>query len=963
MTKAFYEYVTVLDTLKKKASPTTEDVRKLLGIIDGDDELARYFYEENEVNPAAKASWVPVLRSAGQFEELGGAADKATLLWRLKARYLAKAASDQPDEVLGIITEIRPFDILVQSHFLDALSNLPMDLAVRASWIMWDILSDRQYRVWSWVGEPMESDLNLAFGIARCLLDIRSDEGDKGTALRGAVWKFENAYEYNELMFKHVKKVWEAYPFRAVALLIQILDNYLEEINRKKKYDTSTHFYVSMENLDKLERIDHEYETVLTAGICGAGRAVIERQADRIPEMLGMLRSADKQIFKRIEMYLLRFVPDGTQTARIEEIIADTSLFDSYGFKYEYALLLRDKRAAISETTRNAFRDMVRRTGVEDIDRFAQWFREIHGREYTQKDLEKYENRIRAARLFLAREAFPDLYDEYKKEAEAEDEELKPRPMVGPARWVSPTEGSPITVADAAKMNPSGIFAYLSDPSRWQVEKGKTDRFFEPKEALGSVFKQVVKQEIGNYVAQERTEQVVQLQSKFMEKYFYGLSEGVRGGQWNKEHWRPLLTIAKAVVDAHKSDPAYRDAFRAMLSLLHDAFEEDERSPTFDTGVVEMFWSILERLVRYDEPPVEDEHERDPMQLRCNSVKGSALGQVVCLGILCKRDYLSFFEEKLRAPIRELLQYVVSDVRRAEVLCTFGIDFARLVWLDEEWVRAHTDAIFADDMWGAVWGTHVSWGQPSRKAFDLLYEEGRYRQAAERIGEASEWEFSRKVEKGLSDHLMIAVFNGWLDSDPDGLLAAFLEKAPPSLRGHAAYFLTSGFEALRKEPDEEVGKRLKRYWEQRLTSIEKDPQAHREEAVQFLYWAKNSPLADKETLTLLERTLDLTDGEMGQRHFPTQFFEGIRDMSVGNELSALRCLRKVMNDRRIADYISLAEEAIDAIFQHVLKLPGEYSNAAEIWKEAMQVADALGRLRAYKFRSVYEELHKKMAAP
>jgi hypothetical protein len=968
--KPFYSNVNRLDDLKQKANPTADDLDAYLEIIDADDDLALWFYEGGEVGSVASSAWVPLLRQARQFEELGGTPDKATLRWRLKARYLAKCAADQPDEVCGIITEIHPFDTLVQCHFLDALLNLPLETAVRASWIIWDFLGTQQYRVWAWVGEPvakfmikvMGSDLNLAFGIARYLLEIWSDEKEGGSALRGATWKFEGAYEYNELMFKYVKKVWEAYPFRTATLLIRTLDSYLEEFNKKKKYDVSTHFNVSVENLDNIEKTDREHEAVLIAGICKAGRAVIDRQADRIPELLRMLRSADKQIFKRIEMYLLRFVPDGTQTTRIEEIIGDADLFDSYGYKYEYALLLRDKAAAISEAGRSAFRDMVRRTGVDNIDRFAQWFRETRGREYTQEDLEKYENRIRAAKLYLAREAFADLYDECRRKAGAEDEELKPRPMVGPARCVSPTEGSPITVNDAVKMNPSEVFAYLSDPLRWQVDKGKADRFFEPKNALGAVFKQVVKQRVDDYVLEEQTERVVQLESEFTEKYFYGVSEAMRGGQWNKEFWRPLLTTAKAVVDARKNDPAYRDAFRAMLSALHDAFGEDEKSLAFDTDAVETFWIILKSLVRYDEPPVSNEHEHDPMQLRCSSVKGNALGQVVCLGILCKRDYLSLFEEKLRAPIRELLQYVVSDVRRAEVLCTFGIDFARLVWLDEEWVRAHTDAIFANDMWGAVWGTHVSWGQPSRKAFDLLYEKGKYRQAVDHIGETSEWEFSKKVEEGLSDHLMIALFNGWLDSDPDGLLAAFLEKAPASLRGHATYFLTSGFETLKKEPDEEVGKRLKRYWEHRLTSIEKDPQAHKEEAVQFLYWAKNSPLGDKETLTLLERTLDLTNGEMGQRHFPTKFFEGIRDMSVGNELRALRCLNRVMTDQRITSHISLAEGSLDAVFQHVLKLPGEYANVAEIWREAMKLADALGRLRVYKFRPVYEELHEKKVA-
>jgi hypothetical protein len=121
----------------------------------------------------------------------------------------------------------------------------------------------------------------------------------------------------------------------------------------------------------------------------------------------------------------------------------------------------------------------------------------------------------------------------------------------------------------------------------------------------------------------------------------------------------------------------YKDAFRATLSALHDAFGENEKSWASDTANVGVFWNILEALVRYDEPPVSDEHEHDPMQLRLNSVQGYALNHVVCLGILCKRDYPSFFDKTLRQTLRQLLDYVLVDVRRAEVLCTFGIDFAR----------------------------------------------------------------------------------------------------------------------------------------------------------------------------------------------------------------------------------------------------------------------------------------------
>jgi hypothetical protein len=965
--RPFYQNANRLDQLRNASAPTADDLNEVLSVIADDDDLAEWFYAGGETSSGPATAWVPLLRQAGQFEELGDAAVRAKRLWRLKAKYLAERAPECPDEIFQIITEIHPFDSLTQARFLDALLNLPTELGVRASWIIWDFLSDREYKVWVWVGQPIakfmvkvtESSLDLAFRIARYLLEIWSDAEQSDSSIREPKGRFESASEYSDLVFRYFKELWEISPFRGATLLVRTLDKYLEEINRSKKHDVSTHFHISVENLDKIERVDRDYETVLVAGICQAGKAVIAKEGDKVPEFLRVLRGTGKQIFKRIEMHLLRFVPKGTENARIEEIIGDPELFDDYAFQYEYALLVKDKVWHISEEVRNQFLNMVAQTKIESPDGFGEWFRKVHGREYAPDDLQKYEDRMRATKLYLVGDAFPTLYDDYRRRAGAEEDELKPRPRVGTARCISPTEGSPITVSALAKMDPNEAFAYLGDSTRWKVASG-VEHFFEPKEALCSTFERVVQDRIATYVAKEQAERVVCLDSEFATSYFHGTSNAIRGGEWKREFWEPLLIIARDVVAAYKDDLAYRDAFQAMLFGLHDAFGEGANSMAFNAMAVETFWMILEPLVRYGEPPVNSEHERDPMQLRCSSVNGTALGQVVCLGILCKRDYSKLFEEKIREPIRGLLQKVATEVRRPEVMCIFGVDFARLVWLDEEWISAHIDAIFASDVWDAVWGTYVSWGRPSRKAFDLLYEKGKYRQAVEAIGQDSYWKFPEKVEEGLSDHLMIALFNGWLDSDPDGLLAAFLEKAPASLRGHAAYFLTSGFEALRKEPDEEVSKRLKKYWEQRLVSIEKDRDSHKEEAVQFLYWAKNSPLKDNETLVLLERTVDLAERQVGGSHFPTDFFEGIRDMVVGNEVPALRCLSKLIEDRKVADFTSLFEEPIDAVFGHVLELPPESPNIRDIWLEAMGLADGLGRLRVYKFRPVYDELRKRM---
>ncbi len=969
---AFYSGLGEVECVVESANsyerePTIEEVEQALSLL-----LVpqyRNWFFENLQNPL----WFAPLKTRGLFDappepvedaETGG----VRYPYWPELEYLKRVAKERPADVREIVMSLQDVkNPLVKTGCIEALSAMAAMEAAKGVAFVKEAMRERTTYHWYWEGQAAatlmlklaKSSREEAFHVAYLLLEIWVP-GDKENRLwHDATARFDT-HHYGELVLKSYKQVWEIYPARAIRVLIKTLDRYLAELNKGSNYDRSTHFCIRMENLDAMDDLERDYVAILVNAICEAGKAVIEKKPDETDALLDLVQEKGKAIFTRIEMYLLRFVEKGTQNGRIAKILLDRQLFESPGFRYEYDLPLCDKIDEVRHVVEATYKTWIAEIGVKDKDRFATWFRETHGRDYTPGDFEKYENRMRAAKLYSVRTAFPDLYGEYKKKAGVEDEELRPRPMVGPARWVSPTEGSPATVEEIVEKSPTEVFAYLGDPSHWQTPDKTTDRFFGPKEALGSVFQRVVKQRIRDYVTEEQAEHVGQLDSEFTASYFQGVWDAIRGGEWERDFWAPVLAIAKAVVDAHKSDPAYRDAFRAMLSALRDAFGGDEKSMVFDAGAIETFWSILNRLVRYDEPPVESEHERDPIQLRCSSVNGSALEQVVLLGAAYKKRHGKLFDDRLKAQTEKLFEYAITDVRCPEVLCTFGLDFPTLGWLDEKWLRSHTDAIFAEDMWDAVWGTYVSWGRPSPGAFALLYERGQYRKAVDDIGKSSPWRFDKEPEEGLSEHLMIALYNGWLDQDPKGLLPAFLEKAPAALRGHAAEFLTTGFEELKERPDANVSERLKQYWEQRLNAMEKDRQANKEEAVQFLYWAKNSPFAPDETLGLLRSTLDVTEGEMPADHFPTGFFEGVSEAAVGNELAALECLNKVMADRRMESHISLIKQWIDGVFNGIVKLRDDHPKVREIRQAAMLLADAFGRMHVYDFRPAYQALDEKI---
>jgi hypothetical protein len=466
--KDFYKKATELDILKSMANPRSQDLERLLKIIKEDETLAVYFYENNK-----NAAWISLLEKAGEFEGFGKPENEVGPKERLKAKYLAEVAGEKANEVLEIIGRIDAKEGFIKGSFLEALLKMPVDKAVRRLSTVKKYLEGRSAKEWYFIGRGSaqlmiafaEKYTNEAFEIAEELLEVwKTREGEK-SRFREIEAKFK-PFEYEDLVFKYYKKLWDMHPFRATKLLVQIFSGHLEELQEDKDYEISSLFYISMERLDQIEKIDRDIVAVIVAGICEAGKAVIKQtEAD---ELLELLRSLNKQIFTRIELYLLKYVPAGSQKERINEIIKDKVIRETTGFKYEYYLLLNDKFEDISDDAKKDFLKWIEERQVldDDIENFAEWFKKFNGRDYEKEDLLKYENSLRARKLFLIKERFKEQYEKYRDSSGKSDEELAPEPMVGRARWVDPTEGTPLGVEEMGKMEPIEVIEYICEPSK-----------------------------------------------------------------------------------------------------------------------------------------------------------------------------------------------------------------------------------------------------------------------------------------------------------------------------------------------------------------------------------------------------------------------------------------------------------------------------------------------------------------
>jgi len=121
-----------------------------------------------------------------------------------------------------------------------------------------------------------------------------------------------------------------------------------------------------------------------------------------------------------------------------------------------------------------------------------------------------------------------------------------------------------------------------------------------------------------------------------------------------------------------------------------------------------------------------------------------------------------------------------------------------------------------------------------------------------------------------------------------------LKKASAELRGKAVGFLTTGFKSVKEEgkPYDEIAERMRTYWKGRLAAIKDNPPVNKEEAMAFTRWIENSILPDNETLELLEQTLELSGGQIGEHRDADEFVEDICLLGRKNEQLALRCLKE-----------------------------------------------------------------------
>lgn len=963
----FYENQGKLEELTKQAnennSPTKDDVDKLIHFFSWP-QLKVYFFR-NLINP----NWLLPLKERGFFDW-----GKQPVDWFYcpELFYLEKMADICSINILEIIKQNKDcLNEYIQSGFVRCLLQMPNDAVVEGIKYIPYINNESEINIrWFHLGEDLanlmeklsEDQIDSAFFIAKKILSIQKDkENDK--AYSGL-----KEYHYKDLLFKYYSKLWEKDAFRAFKILCNQLNNYLKEIQKNKGRDASLYvfsgYFESIDEIDEKGAYGRKIELIILKGLREIGKAVLDKQCEKIDELFAYIEKNNFEIFKHLEIYLLRFVTNDDQKERIQKILLNDKFIyksDSYN---EYILLLRDKGNKVDKKVITQIIDTLKKEIEKDAIESRDWVESNKKEKIQDFDIEKYKSMRFAKWLYPVKDSplFAEFYKKHNDNCKLTEEELRPEPRVAHAEWVNEKEGSVISFDEMIKMEPLKVIEKLKDKENWKYA-GK--RWGQDKEggAISHVFENVVKERFDEYIVLEPAT-ILKLKPLFVDRYMNGLLNALGDNKERKGfNWVRFLNFGIYLNETKGNDKEYDWTYKNILSSLDGVISEKSLKKSVIDDYLECFWGFVESLCKYDDGR-EEESDSDPHQRSINCVQGKVFELAIRTGLVCKNIAPDKYQTEISGKLKNVLEYVLHKVSYEKVRCVLGVWLPQIHWLERDWVEKNIDKIFNEQDysdWNVIWGSYLNWSRAYKNTFLYLYEKGKYDFAMKYINEEDKYKRSRVPAEGIVEHLMIAFFNGWIEYEHP-LLQQFYSTATPPIKGKAASFLKTGFESVRNENDKvriaEKGERLKKYWEKRIEEISLNPEPNFEEAIEFVDWVEDTLIEPNETLGLVLKTLELTKGKLGANRDEVSIVQGACKIGKGNELLALKCINKMMQGKPEWMSFSLYEEDLKTFLGHIVDLNKDTKDITEIRKEAIELVDAYGRRQIDGLRPYYDKLKR-----
>lgn len=372
--------------------------------------------------------------------------------------------------------------------------------------------------------------------------------------------------------------------------------------------------------------------------------------------------------------------------------------------------------------------------------------------------------------------------------------------------------------------------------------------------------------------------------------------------------WKAVLGLAATALSrapmerrsGMDRDPDWTWTHKAIADLVQHGLEAGPNEiPAQLHGEV---WPLIAALVEKSSHTgiLSDDTDDGPDALSAalNSIRGSALFAAVNYVGRLQRDRAEGVPSGMAAApaARELLEQHLDPANDASLAArgVFGVRLAQLIAIDRAWVEQRRDQFFPPNDEGlavATWEAYVHWNAPNRAVLEVFPD-----QFAAAIARSERARSNRRHEPEgkATEHLMAFYLRGYIGLDsPDGLLAAFYQRAPAWLRGHGIEFLGRVQRDEKNDLTREHCARLQLLWESRIaaaTSMGREER--RAELEPFGWWFASDSCDEEWRLRQLTATLKLT----GSIESDSLVLEKLRSIAGAYPVEAIEALELMIDE-------------------------------------------------------------------
>lgn len=867
--------------------PTDTRVDQVIALANAPEQLKLFF--DRLQNPA----WLGALQKRGLFENPprpvthGWEGAQSSPIWP-QSGYLARMAPLVPEQVFPIVRKlIGTENISVRADLVDVALGLPARLSAQlvpgmVKWLNEPGLHGTRPDIAQKLGKLMVSlaqqgEVGTALRLCKALLAVErptvsgNTEGSR-MELRPKAEARIDKWAYRSVVGEDVAVLALAAGRQTLETMISCLRAALRiergEGAAKDVPDYSSIWRPAIEPHEQNVARDFEVRDILITGLRDLLDRVIDTGTMPLEDVASILGRQVRPVFQRLALYALRR-HGASALELVAQWLTNYALFEEPEVHHEYTTLEADYFGLLPPAAQEIILNWID-AGL-DRDEVTARFQRLEGRVPSQEEIGRRVRTWQWQHLAPIATSLPEAWAQRYNELVDEFGELDHPEFLSYSR-VQMGEKTPMT---AEELRPLPVPAIIEAIRSWQV----TPEPFGPTvEGLAQTVGQLASEEPARFSREAKC--FIGLEPPYIRHLAHGFLSAVNQGK--PLEWEPVLSLCKWAVEQPRElpggveptgymDPDWGWARSVVGHLLYAALEAEEAEIPFDLR--QLTWDVIVPLT--EDPDPADRAYAGPDDVHrasLNTVRGQAMRTVMRYALWVHRNLEAMgtahqrqrgFDEMVE--VRDVLEKhldVQLDPSLA-IRAVYGQWFAWLVLLDKVWASSHVAVIFPRSSkeklyWRASWDAYVTMSRPYDSAWFLL--RGEYRRAVERLDDQDDRTRQRlNPDEKLAEHLMVQYWRGNLGfRDADGLLEAFLDRAPDVIGSHAITFVGHVLHDSTEVLPHSIVARLHDLWECRLITYRENPSKHPEGLAAFGWWFASGAFADSWALRQLGEVLRLT---------------------------------------------------------------------------------------------------------